>query len=189
MNKQQIDEILEKAVGEFGIPGVVAYAADKEGVIYEGAFGQRSVDSDVGMTTDSVFWIASMTKAVTTVAAMQLVEQGKLQLDQPLNRILPQLNEIGVMEGLDDDGQPILQRPKKQITLRHLLTHTAGFTYPFFNENTIKYIEAKNLPAITECKNEALMTALAFDPGESWEYGINLDWVGKASEAVTGQPL
>lgn len=189
MNAQKLDEILKKAVGGSEIPGVVACVADDQGIIYEGAFGQRSLDSDVKMTTDSVFWIASMTKAITTVAAMQLVEQGKLHLDQPLNRTLPQLNEIKVMEGVDNDGSPILREPNTQITLRQLLTHTAGFTYHFFNEDTIKYIEAKKLPGITECKNDALMTALAFDPGERWEYGINIDWVGKAIEAVTGQSL
>ena len=189
MNTKQLDQILKQAVVDFGIPGVVAYAADDQGIIYEGAYGKRSLDSDVEMTTDSVFWIASMTKAVTTVAAMQLVEQGKLHLDQPLNRILPLINDIKVMEGLDNDGQPILCEPKRQITLRHLLTHTAGFTYHFFNEDTVKYIAAKNLPDITECKNEALMTALAFHPGERWEYGINLEWVGKAIEAVSGQNL
>ncbi|WP_078427639.1 serine hydrolase domain-containing protein [Alkalihalobacterium alkalinitrilicum] len=189
MNNQQLDNILKQSIGDTNIPGVVACVANDQGMIYEGAFGQRSLDSDVEMTTDSVFWIASMTKAVTSVAAMQLVEQGKLELDKPLKSVLPQLNEIGVMEGVDNDGQPIVREPKNPITLRHLLTHTAGFTYHFFNEDTIKYIQAKNLPDITECKNDALMTALAFDPGELWEYGINTDWVGKAIEAVTGQSL
>ncbi|OLO39040.1 1,4-butanediol diacrylate esterase [Alkalihalophilus pseudofirmus] len=189
MNKQQLDNILKQSLGEAGIPGVVACVANEQGMIYEGAFGQRSLDSDVDMTKDSVFWIASMTKAITSVAAMQLVEQGKLHLDEPIKSVLPQLNEIGVMEGLDNDGQPIVREPKTPITLRHLLTHTAGFTYHFFNEDTIKYIQAKNLPDVTECKNDALMTALAFDPGELWEYGVNTDWVGKAIEAVTGQNL
>lgn len=189
MSIKQIDEVLKQAVGESGIPGVVAFAADQTGIIYEGAYGKRSLDSEVEMTTDSVFWIASMTKAITSVAAMQLVEQGKLHLDQPINRILPQLNEIQVMEGVNNDGQPILRQPKREITLRDLLTHTAGFTYHFFNENTGKYIAAKNLPDITTCKNDALMTALAFDPGERWEYGINVDWVGKAVEVVSGQNL
>lgn len=189
MNTKPLDQILKQSVMDSSIPGAVAFVADDQGIIYEGAYGKRSLDSEVEMTTDSVFWIASMTKAVTTVAAMQLVEQGKLHLDQPLNRILPQLNDIKVMEGVGEDDQPILRQPKRQITLRHLLTHTAGFTYHFFNEGTTKYIAAKGLPDITECKNDALMTALAFDPGEQWEYGINIDWVGKAIEAVSGKNL
>ncbi|PZD85052.1 class A beta-lactamase-related serine hydrolase [Bacilli bacterium] len=189
MNTKQLDQILKESVMDSIIPGAVAFVSDDQGIIYEGAFGMRSLDSEAKMTTDSVFWIASMTKAVTTVAAMQLVEQGKLHLDQPLNRILPQLNDIKVMEGVGEDDQPILRQPKRQITLRHLLTHTAGFTYHFFNEGTTKYIAAKGLPDITECKNDALMTALAFDPGEQWEYGINIDWVGKAIEAVSGKNL
>lgn len=189
MKTQKLNEILLQAVKDVQVPGIIVSVADDQGIIYEGAFGQRSLDRDEKMTTDSVFWIASMTKAITSVAAMQLVEQGKLHLDQPLKRLLPQIEDIKVMEGVDKDGQPVLREPKTPITLRHLLTHTAGFTYHFFHEDTIKYIQSRNLPDITECKNESLMTALAFDPGEAWEYGINLDWVGKAIEAVSGQNL
>ncbi|MFC4024026.1 serine hydrolase domain-containing protein [Oceanobacillus longus] len=188
MNKQRLDKLLEKAVSESEVPGVVAAVANKEGVIYEGVFGNRSIDSNESMTSESVFWIASMTKAITSVAAMQLVEQGKLNLDQPLNKVLPKLNEIKVMEGTDDAGQPILREPNKPITLRGLLTHTAGFTNIFSNENTAKYAQAKGLD-MRNGQNESIMTPLAFDPGEKWEYGINTDWVGKTIEAVSGQNL
>lgn len=164
-------------------------AANHEGIIYQGAYGHRSVETDAPMTEDSIFWIASMTKALTSVAAMRLVEKGQLQLDHPLGEIVPELDTIQVLEGFSSDGEPTLRRPRRPISLRHLLTHTAGFTYDFFNADTIRYISHQGLPGITTCKNAALHTPLAFDPGDRWEYGINIDWVGKAVEAVSGQTL
>ena len=119
------------------------------------------------MTVDSVFWIASMTKAVTTTAAMQMVEQGKLKLDQPASEILPELASPQVLEGFDAAGAPKLRPAKRPITLRQLLTHTAGYTYDIWNENTGRYEKYANLPGIITCKNEALKTPLAFRPGRS----------------------
>lgn len=99
MNTQPIDQILQRAVSEGKVPGVVAIAANHDGVVYKGAFGKRSIDSDTSMTLDTVFWIASMSKAITSAAAMQLVEKGKLHLDQPLKRVLPELDSIQGLEG------------------------------------------------------------------------------------------
>ena len=130
-----------------------------------------------------------MTKALTATAVMQLVEQGKLQLDEPISKVLPDLAAPQVFEGFDDKGEPRLRPAKRPITLRQLLTHTAGFTYDFWDADTAKYVKYANLPGITTCKNAALRTPLAFDPGERWEYGINLDYAGKAVEAVSGQNL
>jgi methyl acetate hydrolase len=190
MQTQQLDQILEESVSEGKVPGVVAVAANHDGVIYEGAFGQRSIDSDTPMTLDTVFWIASMTKAITSVAAMQLVEKGKIQLDEPVSRVLPELDSIQVLEGFDSNGHPILRKPKRPITLRHLLTHTAGFTYDMWNADMIRYMEYEGIPGMIECKNITLLkTPLVFDPGDRWEYGISIDWVGKVVEAVSGQSL
>ena len=189
MKAQHIDQILQRAVSEGKVPGVVAVAANDNGLVYQGAFGKRSIDSDTPMTLDTVFWIASMSKAITSVAAMQLVEKGKLQLDEPLNRVLPELDSIQVLEGFDSNGHPKLRAPKKPITLRHLLTHTAGFTYDMWNADMVRYMEYEKIPGIIECKNASLKTPLVFDPGDRWEYGINIDWVGKAVEAVSGQSL
>jgi methyl acetate hydrolase len=144
------------------------------------------------LSLDSVLWIASMTKPVTAVAAMQLVEQGKLQLDEPIKKVLPNLPHVAapqVLEGFGSDGKPKLRAAKRDITLRHLLTHTSGFTYDIWNADTAKYVKYANLPSITTCKNEALNTPLAFDPGERWEYGISMDYVGKAVETVSKQNL
>src|SRR6185437_4173171 len=114
-------------------PGVVALAADDHGVIYEGAFGRRAVDKPEPMTLDSVFRIASMTKAITGTAAMQLVEKGQLGLEQPIGEVLPLIKDVKVLEGFHEDGAPRLRDPKAPIRLRHLLTHTSGYGYDIFN--------------------------------------------------------
>src|SRR5471030_412893 len=124
-----IHQALTEAVKSGRVPGVVALAANDKGTIYSGAFGVRSLGQSQAITLDSVFWIASMTKAVTTTAAMQMVEQGKLKLDQPASEILPDLASAQVLEGFDAAGAPKLRAAKRPITLRQLLTHTAGYTY------------------------------------------------------------
>ena len=184
-----IDQAFRKAADAKEIPGVVAMAATGDGILYEGAFGKRNLVKGPDMTPDSVFWIASMTKALTATAAMQLVEQGKLQLDEPISKLLPQLAAPQVLEGFNDKGEPKLRPAKRPITLRQLLTHTAGFTYDFWDADTARYVKVADLPGIITCKNAALTTPLAFDPGDRWEYGINIDFAGKAVEAVSGQNL
>lgn len=184
-----VDQVLERAVAAGDIPGVVALAASDQGVIYQGAFGKRGVDADAEMSLDTVVWIASMTKAVTSVAAMQLVEQGEISLDEPLSDRLPELREIQVLEGFDEAGAPRLRAPRRPITLRHLLSHTAGFSYTFWNADMLRYYECASVPGIIECQTVTLMTPLVADPGERWEYGINMDWVGKTVERLSGQHL
>ena len=187
--KEAIDHALRQATDAKEVPGVVAMAVTEKGLLYEGAFGTRDLAKGPAMTLDTVFWIASMTKAVTAVAAMQLVEQGKLQLDQPLGTLLPQLASPQVLEGFDDKGMPRLRPAKGPITLRHLLTHTAGFAYDVWNAPLGQYMKYADIPGIVTCKNQALSTPLVADPGVRWEYGISIDWVGKAVEAVSGQSL
>ena len=133
MAKDEIDRLLRAAVSDGRVPGVVALAADRNGTFYQGAFGRRGLGLDAPMTLDTVFRIASMTKAVTGVAAMQCVERGKLALDQPAGEIMPELAEPQVLEGFDADGKPILRPARRKITLRMLLTHTAGFVYQVWN--------------------------------------------------------
>jgi len=182
-------EVLASSVEDGEVPGVIALAANRDGLIYSGAYGERTIGSGVEMTLDTVCWIASMTKAITSTAALQQVEQGRLTLDAPIADVLPELSTVQVLEGFDDDGAPRLRAPRRPITLRHLLTHTAGFSYNMWNADIERYIAHAGLPGIIECKNEALATPLVADPGDKWEYGINLDYVGKAVEAVTGQTL
>ena len=186
---QRADRLLQDATSRGDVPGVVAAATTATETIYEGGFGERVLGKRVVMTPDTVVWIASMTKAITAVAAMQLVEQGKLDLDRPAGAVVEHLGEVEVLEGFDDAGQPVTRPPRQAITLRHLLTHTAGYAYEMWNRDVVRYQEAKGLPQIITCQNAALDTPLLFDPGDRWEYGINLDWVGKMVEAASGQTL
>jgi methyl acetate hydrolase len=188
-SKAQIDQLLRQKCDAKEIPGVVAMAADGKEVIYQGVYGKRDLSKDDAMTPDSVFWIASMTKAITTAGAMQLVEQGKLALDAPIGEVLPDLAAPWVLEGFDAQGEPKLRPAKEPITLRHLMTHTAGFCYDMWNGDMVKYLERTGTPTITSCKNAALKTPIMSDPGTRWEYGTNIDFVGKAVEAVSGKRL
>jgi methyl acetate hydrolase len=184
-----IDQILRQKSDAGEIAGIVAIAASGSGVLYEGAFGKRDLSKPDAMTLDSVFWIASMTKAITTAGAMQLVEQGKLSLEEPIGSVLPDLASPKVLEGFDANGEPKLRGARTPITLRQLMTHTAGFCYNLWNGDMGTYLEKNGLPAITTCKNDALKTPIMSDPGTRWEYGTNIDFVGKAIEAVSGQRL
>ena len=184
-----IDAMFSDAVERKAMPGVVAAAANDRGLLYEGGFGRRDITGTAAMTADTVVWIASMTKAITATAAMQLVERGKLALDAPAATIVPELAAAKVLDGFDAAGQPRLRAPKRPITLRHLLTHTAGYGYEIFSAAIAQYQTATNTPGITTCTNAALTTPLLFDPGDRWEYGINIDWAGKMVEAVSGQRL
>lgn len=188
-SQAQIDEILRKTSDAKEIPGVVAIAASGNDVLYQGAFGKRDLSKPDAMTADSVFWIASMTKAVTAAGAMQLVEQGKLSLDAPIGSLLPDLAAPQVLEGFDESGEPKLRPASKPITLRHLMTHTAGFAYNVWNGDCAQYLEKTGTPNIFSCQNVALKTPIMSDPGTRWEYGINIDFVGKAVEAASGKRL
>jgi methyl acetate hydrolase len=178
----QVDQALREAVNAGTVPGIVAIGATDNGIVYEGAFGPS-------ITADRVFWIASMTKAITATACMQLVEQGKLELDQEMGKLLPQLESPKVLEGFDSGGAPKLRPAKSAITLRHLLTHTAGFTYSIWSEPMTQFEKVTGTPFVGECKNASFNAPLEFDPGDRWQYGINIDWVGKAVEAVSDQSL
>jgi CubicO group peptidase (beta-lactamase class C family) len=179
----ELDHMLGRAVDAGDVPGVVTLAADDHGVLYSGAFGQRELGKPIPMTLDSVFWIASMTKAVTSVAAMQLVERRRVALDEPLAERLPDLVAVQVLEGFDAAGRPALRAPRRAMTLRHLLTHTAGFAYPTWNSKLRQFHEYAGVPFGHQ------HSPMVFDSGDRWEYGISIDWVGRLVEVVSGQSL
>jgi methyl acetate hydrolase len=184
-----IDAVLRQATEQGEVPGVVAMAADRDGPIYAGAFGRRALPDGAAMTEDTVFWIASMTKAITSTAAMQLVERGKLALDQPIADLLPELARPQILEGFDATGEPRLRPAARPITLRHLLTHTSGFVYDIWNSDVGRYMERRGIPGVISCQNAALVLPLVFEPGDKWDYGIGIDWAGKAVERASGQTL
>jgi methyl acetate hydrolase len=183
-----VDAVLRAATSTGELPGVVAMAATDDGVIYEGIFGDRRLRDGPPMTRDTLFRIASMVKLITTVAALQLVEQGKLSLDAPVPAIDPALGEPLVLDGFDPAGKPRLRPPKRPIALHHLLTHTAGFTYRLWDAEAIRYLNALDkLPAAA--RRKLPRTPLMFDPGERWQYGTNIKWAGRIVESVSGEPL
>jgi len=182
-------DILSDGIRRGAAPGAVAIVVNRNGVVWEGAAGERVIGSGIEMTTDTVGSIFSMTKAITGAAAMQLVEQDKLDLDAPAGKICPWLNEVQVLAGFDDEGQPITRAPKSAVTLRNLLTHTSGFVYELWNANDLRWREVTGAPSLFTLQNAALCTPLAFDPGEQWEYGTGIDWAGKMVEQVSGMTL
>jgi len=185
----KIDHLLKAAIDRGDVPGAVAMAATREGPVYQGAFGTRALPAGAAMTADTVFWIASMTKAITSTAAMQLVEQGKLALEHPIAEVLPELAAPQVLEGFDGAGEPRLRPARRPITLRHLITHTSGFVYDIWSPEIARYMEKRDIPGIVSCENAALALPLIFDPGDKWDYGIGIDWVGKAVERASGRKL
>jgi len=135
------------------------------------------------MSLDTVFAIASMTKLLTSVAAMQLVERGKLTLDEPAARIDPTLESPQVLDGFDARGTPQLRTARKPVTLRHLLTHTSGFSYQLWDANVLRYGKvARTDPALPRAP-------LMFDPDTRWAYGGSLDRVGRLVEIASAQTL
>jgi methyl acetate hydrolase len=184
-----ITNVLQAAIDAGRVPGITAAVGNRAGLLYEGGFGERSLGGGIAMSPDTLCWIASMTKAVTGAAAMQLVEQGKLSLDTPAGDVCEYLARIQVLDGFDDEGQPLLRTPKRPVTLRHLLTHSAGFAYEIWNGAYGKYMEATGQPSIFSGVNAGLEMPLVFDPGDDWEYGISIDWVGKMVEAASGLDL
>lgn len=169
-----IDTLLRSAVEEKRVPMVVAMVANAKQVTYEHA---------VGVSKDAIFAIASMTKPVTSVAVMQLVEAGRVKLDEPAATYVSELGAVQVLEG----GK--MRPPKTAVTVRHLLTHTAGFGYEFLNADLLALVSKKELPSVMAGGDAFLKAPLVFDPGSKWEYGINTDWLGRLVERVSGQPL
>ena len=187
--KQRLDDLLTAGVKNGHVPGVVAAMVDKDGLTYLGSAGERTIGTGDVMTTDTVGAIASMTKAVTGAAVMQLVEQGRLDLDAPAETYCAELGTPRVLEGFDDAGQPILRDARSQVTLRNLLTHTSGYAYDFTNANLTKWHAATNTPGSLSRRLDSLKTPLMFDPGTEWHYGVGIDWAGLILERVTKSTL
>lgn len=182
----EIEATLRAAVESGRVPGLVALAATRDGPVFEGAYGVRALGDPTPMTLDTVFALASMTKAVTSVAAMQLVEEGRIGLDDPMADILPEMRDPLVLEGFDMSGQPVLRPARGAVTLRHLLTHTAGYGYDHWDPLLDRYMRRTGLSG---GPRTAKGMPLMFDPGTRWQYGINTDLVGQVVEAVSGRGL
>lgn len=183
-----IDEVLEQAVANGDVPSVSAIAADREGIIYEGAAGPRIEGQDTPVSVDTHYRVMSMTKIVATVVALQLMEQGKLDFDAPVEQYCPEFGELQVLDGFDGDT-PRLRPPASKATVKQLVTHTAGLSYWFWNADIVKWEAASGISNVLSGLNEIFKAPLVADPGATFEYGINLDWLGKVIEAAGGKPL
>jgi CubicO group peptidase (beta-lactamase class C family) len=178
----KVNDVLRSGIAQRKIPAAVGMVADGHSILYSGAFGTRD-SSGVPVTADSIFVIASMTKAITTVAALQLVEQGKVKLDEPVAQYLPKLANLEVLEGFDaETGKPKLRPARTPVTLKHLLTHTSGICYDIWDADMFRYTSQTKgvVPSIPP---------LMFEPGTRWQYGMGVDWAGRLVEAVSGMNL
>jgi CubicO group peptidase (beta-lactamase class C family) len=180
-----VDDILRTGIQRRKIPAVAAMVATAEKITYEGAFGKRDIPSSVNITPDSIFAIASMTKAITSTAALQLVEQGKVTLDEPVSKHIPEFAMLQVLDGYDASGMPKLRPPRTPVTLRQLLTHTSGFCYDTWSGDMVEYEKHGGAPPV----GVAPFVPLMFDPGARWHYGYSTDWTGKLVEKVSGLTL
>ena len=188
--KLAADAVLHQAVNVAGgAPGVVAKATDRNANFYEGAAGRRELGKDQPMTTDSVMAIFSTTKALTGTCAMQLVEEGKIRLEDPARQYVPEIAELQVLTGFDAAGQPTTRPPKRDITVNDLLLHTSGLCYEFFSHDDLKYRNAKGIPTVVSSTFASTRTVLLHDPGEAWTYGANIDWLGRIVEQQRGKRL
>ena len=176
-----LDETLAAAVARGDVPGIVAMAATRDRVIYQGAFGQADVARARPMTVDAIFRIASMTKAVTSTAAMQLLEQGRFGLDDPAEKYLPEFANVKVFESFDATGAYAVRPAARKVTIRHLFTHTSGLGYAFTSP-----IVRDFTPRDGE-KHDA--GPLLFEPGAQWLYGTSVDWLGRLVETLSGRNL
>lgn len=176
----EIDDYLEQVVRTTKIPGVVAIVVDRNSVIYSGTFGFQNVGADIPMSLDTLFEIASMTKPIAATAIMILVEQGKLNLDDPISKYLPEFKEIRVISSIKNNGTFLLRRPAREITVRDLMAHRSGLAYGF--SNTIVYRLNGGRPFADNAQ-----IGLLYDPGSSWSYGTGIGYVAKVVEMLTGQ--
>jgi methyl acetate hydrolase len=188
--KHAADAVLANTVNSAGgAPGVVAMVTDRNRNTYEGAAGYRERGKAQPMTTDSVMGIFSTTKAITGTTLMQLVEEGKVRLDDAAKKYVPEIAKIQVLDGFDAAGNPTLRAPKRDITIDHLMLHTAGFGYEFFSHDDLAFRNAMKTPSVVSSTAASIQSVLLADPGERWGYGVNIDWVGKIVEAVRGKRL
>jgi len=179
---QSLDVELQRAVERKDAAGVVVMAANRKGIVYQGAFGVADIDQASPLKIDAMFRIASMTKAVTSTAAMQLIEQGRFGLDDPVEKYFPEFAKLQVFESFDPaTGAYKLKPATTPVTVRHLHTHTSGLGYPF---------TSAILRDFKPRAGEAYPVGpLLFEPGTRWHYGISVDWLGRLVEKVSGLPL
>jgi methyl acetate hydrolase len=185
---QAIDTVLADAVVSGALPHVVAVAADRDGIVYEGAAGPRAPGEDGSVDIDTPFRIMSMTKPVVTVAALQLAEERKLDIDAPVEEYCPEFAEIGLLERIED-GQPVLRAPAHKVTVKQLITHTSGLGYWFWHADVLAWERAVKAPSAMTGLRAVLDAPLVSEPGSAFIYSNGTDWLGLVVEEVCGRSL
>ena len=183
INSTKLDSLFNEAVNS-DIPGVSAAVVAKEESLYQGHFGFADLNQNKPIDDSSLFRIASMTKAVTSVCIFQLIEKGVVSLDSPLKNFFPEVSEKKIIDGFDDGGNPIMSDPSNDITVGNLLTHTSGLAYEMWNENISTLVQKGELASMFSVTDDFLKAPLVFNPGTSWEYGIGIDWLGVLIEKL-----
>jgi methyl acetate hydrolase len=183
----ELDKVIGDAVAQQDAPFLVAMVGNREGVVWSGAAGERSAGKAAGL--DTVFRIFSMTKAVGSMAAMILMDRGKLSADATVESIVPEFAQLKLLDGFDASGAPILRAPKVKATVRHLATHTSGLAYEFWNAEAARYMQASGAPSILAGTFKSMNYPLQFEPGTHWDYGVGIDWLGRVVEKVDGRRI
>ena len=187
-NGDRIRAVLDQAVEEGKLPMSVALVANSEGVLFTHASGYRDSENGQMMRPDSIFAIASMTKLVTTIAVLQLVEASLIELDSGLDQYLPETINPKIIQGFDKDDDPIFVDAARSPTVRELITHTSGYVYSIWNEMALS-AQAKAVTSPLGGGKESIVAPLYFEPGSKWEYGVGIDWLGVMVEEVSGKRL
>ena len=180
--------VLDQTIAAGTLNFAVAAVGNTTGQTWSHAAGYQDAEKTKPASPDNIIQIASMTKLVTTIAALQLMEQGKLDLDTPISAYAPELNGLQVLKGFAADDTPIFEKANRAPTARELMTHTAGYVYEFWNANALKGGQLGVTPSLFG-EGNYLEAPLAFQPGTAWEYGINTDWLGVLVEKLSGQRL
>ena len=180
--------VLDQTIASGKLNFAVAAVGNARGQTWSHAAGYQDAEKTKPASPDNIIQIASMTKLVTTIAALQLMEQGKLDLDTPISAYAPELNELQVLKGFAPDDTPIFEKANRAPTARELMTHTAGYVYEIWNANALKGGQLGVSPSLFG-EGNYLEAPLAFQPGTAWEYGINTDWLGVLVERLSGQRL
>ena len=187
INVESIQRALEASSKR--VPGLSAMVSSQDKTIYKGHFGYSDLQGKKLVDDNSLFRIASMTKAVTSACIMQLIEKEKLSLETELKYFFPEVSAKKIIEGFDDQDQPIYSEPSNDILIKHLLSHSSGLGYEMWNKNISKLVEKGDLVSMMTNKKDFLDAPLLFNPGSSWEYGIGIDWLGVLVEEISGLNL
>ena len=189
IDASRIDAVLSAAVERNSVPGIVGLVADADGIFYHRAFGVSRAGDDRSLEPDAVYRIASMSKLATSVAALQLIDEGRLDFDAAVADYLPAFDGLQVLTGFTADGTPELRPARSRATVHQLFAHISGLGYDTWHGELLRYLRYTGLPAISDGLRETFRAPLVADPGTEFNYGTSTDWLGLVVEKCSGVPL